>query len=108
MYARLNDELYKWLIGRSVDKGSARKQARGAARGYLGNALSTELIFSASVAQWKRMLRMRCSAHADGEIRAVFVEVLSELKKSRYASDFETFSLEPSPDGIGQCMAEKA
>lgn len=107
VYAKTVDHLQKWLTAKGVDKFTARKQARGAARGYLGNALSTELIFSASVAQWKRMLRMRCSAPADGEIRAVFVEVLSELKKSRYAADFETFSLEPSPDGIGQCMAEK-
>lgn len=106
-YTEVNDELYKWLLSRGVDKVTARKQARGAARGYLGNALSTELIFSASVAQWKRMLRMRCSAPADGEIRAEFVEVLTELRKSRYADEFEAFELVPAGDGLGSCSVER-
>lgn len=49
-----------------------RKQARGAARGFLGNALSTELIFSASVAQWRRMIAQRDNEAADAEIRDLF------------------------------------
>lgn len=107
-YVEVNDTLYAWLLSRGVDKTTARKQARGAARGYLGNALSTELIFSASAAQWKRMLRMRCSAPADAEIRADFVEVLTELKKSRYADEFKDFDLVPAQDGLGSCSVEKA
>lgn len=51
------------------------KQARGAARGVLANALQTEVIFSASVAQWRRMIAMRASEAADGEIREVFLKV---------------------------------
>ena len=51
---------------------AGRKQARGAARGLLGNALSTELIFSASVAQWKRMIGQRDNPAADAEIRNLF------------------------------------
>lgn len=107
IYSEVNESLYKWLLARGVDKGTARKQARGAARGYLGNALATELIFSASVGQWKRMLRLRCSAPADAEIRAVFVEVLHELKASRYADSFKNFDLVPSSDGMGSCAIEK-
>jgi thymidylate synthase ThyX len=108
LYARLSDELHKWLLARGVDKLTARKQARGAARGYLGNALYTELIFSGSVGQWKRMLKMRCCDASDGEIRAVFVEVLKELKTSRYAADFAAFELAPSSDTVGESAMERS
>lgn len=106
-YALVADDLQQWLISRGVDKFTARKQARGAARGYLGNALYTEIVFSASVAQWKWMLRMRCSKDADAEIRAVFVEVLRELKASRYGEDFKGFELLSSPDGLGMVSVER-
>jgi hypothetical protein len=106
-YSDVNEALYAWLLKKGVDKGTARKQARGAARGYLGNALSTEIIFSASVAQWKRMMRMRCCGPADAEIRAVFVEALLEFRNSRYADSFQQFELVPSSDGMGSCAVEK-
>lgn len=106
LYGDIVETLQPWLIDRGVDKFTARKQARGAARGYLGNALSTELIFSASVGQWKRMLRLRAVGPADAEIRAVFVQALADLKKSRYATDFENFRLEPASDGLGEVCIE--
>lgn len=99
--------LEKGLVERGVDKFTARKQARGAARGYLGNALYTEVVFSASVAQWKRMLKQRASAAADAEIRDVFCDALAVLKRSRYADDFSSFDLVPSADGLGYHLAEK-
>lgn len=106
-YKNAVETLESWLIKRGVDKFTARKQARGAARGKLGNALETQMIFSASVGQWKRMIRMRCHPAADAEIRAVYVQVLEDiLKKSRYAEDFKAFKLVPSPDGMGQCALE--
>jgi len=107
IYVEVVETLQPWLMEKGVDKLTARKQARGAARGYLGNALSTELVFSASVGQWKRMLRLRAVGPADAEIRAVFVQALAELKKSRYGADFERFHLEPSPDGLGEVCVEK-
>ena len=107
LYGDIVETLQPWLIDRGVDKFTARKQARGAARGYLGNALTTELIFSASVGQWKRMLRMRACPPADAEIRAAFVQALAELKNSRYAADFEKFSVAPSPDGLGEIAVEE-
>ncbi len=106
-YARVANTLQSWLKNKGVDKFNARKQARGAARGYLGNALYTELIFSASVAQWKRMLRMRCCDAADAEIRVVFSKILPELQKSRYGESFKGFCLEPSSDGIGMVAVER-
>lgn len=106
-YALVASRLQGWLLGKGVDKFTARKQARGAARGYLGNALETEIVFSASVGQWKRMMRMRCCGPADAEIRAVFAEALPELLKSRHAQDFSGFRLEDSKDGIGRVAVEE-
>jgi thymidylate synthase ThyX len=105
-YRLIAERLEGFLSRRGIDKTSARKQARGAARGYLGNALYTELIFSANVAQWKRMLRQRASRFADAEIRELFCKALVELKRSRYGERFKEFELAPSPDGIGQVAIE--
>lgn len=106
-YSLIVDRLERFLTRRGLDKTSARKQARGAARGYLGNALYTELIFSANVAQWKRMLRQRASVFADAEIRELFCKVLVELNRSRYGDRFSDFELRDSPDGIGQVAVEQ-
>lgn len=105
-YSKTAEQLQKWALSRGVDKFTARKQARGAARGYLGNALWTELIFSASVGQWKRMMRMRCCDAADAEIRNVFVDALDALKSSRYGADFSAFRLVPASDKTGMCAVE--
>ncbi len=87
-------------------KTSARKQARSAARGVLGHSLGTAMIFSASVRQWRHMLRMRAADAADAEIRALFAEcVLPVLQASRYGQDFADLSTQPASDGIGRCLA---
>lgn len=105
-YAARVDVLEPFLANVAhVDKLTARKQARGAARGFLGNALYTELIFSASVTQWRHMLRMRCSDHADAEIRVLFARALGELKRSRYGTSFQDMTLRPATDGIGEVLA---
>jgi|HubBroStandDraft_2_1064218.scaffolds.fasta_scaffold13246_5 thymidylate synthase ThyX len=106
IYQAMVPRLETWLIARGVDKTTARKQARGAARGYLGNALYTEVVFSANLAQWRRMLRQRLNAAADAEIRQVFAGVLRELQRSRYASSFAGWTTAPSPDGIGEVLVE--
>lgn len=85
-------QLYK-RIADTLDPIYGRKQARGAARGVLGNALSTEMIFSASVDQWKRMLRQRGGLLADNEIQRMYFSVLKCLKESAHAGEFETFSI---------------
>jgi len=105
-YSFVVQRLEPWLIGRGVEKLTARKQARGAARGYLGNALWTEMIFSASVAEWKWMMKLRCSGPADAEIRGIFCEALPELRASRYGDDFKNLELVPAPDGLGQMAVE--
>jgi thymidylate synthase ThyX len=97
--------LEPWLIEKGVDKATARKQARGAARGFLGNALQTSMIYSASIAQWRRILALRCHPAADAEIRMIMADALRCLKASRYSGRFEDLNLVPSPDGIGEVLA---
>ena len=93
-YKDVVDRLQAYLIDKGADKLTARKQARGAARGWLGNALETSMIFSASVAQWKRMIKQRANPAADGEIRTIYQDyVIPELKKSRYSDCFRNIGV---------------
>jgi len=87
-------------------KSTARKQARGAARGYLGNALLTEMIYTASVAEWRGIIALRLHEAADAEIRVLYAEVLRELKRSQYAREFNDMNMIPSPDGLGWVLGE--
>lgn len=105
-YLGIIDRLESWLLGRidpeaPYQKHTARKQARGAARGFLGNALKTELIFSASVNQWRHMNYMRAADAADAEIREIFIKALDVLKASRYGDRFKDLEVETSSDRIG-------
>ena len=94
-----------------LDNLSARKQARGAARGFLGNALQTELVFSASVQQWHWMLDQRASQWADAEIREIYAResatVIAALRESQYAEEFAAYKNAPSPDGIGSILVKE-
>lgn len=108
---------YKWWVEKLVPyvadrikddpyaKTTARKQARGAARGFLGNALETELIFSANIMQWKHIFRMRAAQAADGEIRVAACAALGALKGSRYGDRFSDLSLVEAGDGTGLMLA---
>ena len=93
-----------------LDNLSARKQARGAARGFLGNALQTELVFSASVQQWHWMLDQRASQWADAEIREIYAResatVIAALRESQYAEEFAAYKNAPAPDGIGSILVK--
>tara|TARA_R100001086_G_scaffold211678_1_gene127680 strand:- start:1426 stop:2505 length:1080 start_codon:yes stop_codon:yes gene_type:complete len=104
LYRRTVNAIQIDLQAQGVDAGTARKQARGAARGALGNALGTSMIFSASVAQWQRMLQQRMHPAADAEIRVLYGEILSELKRSVHGHAFEGMVTAPSPDGIGRVL----
>jgi thymidylate synthase (FAD) len=104
-YDRLVEGLQKEMKARGVDGTAARKQARGAARGVLGNALETQLVFSANVRQWKWMVQKRCSHAADAEIRVAFACALRLLKKAmpaRFAGG--DWDLLPAKDGIGEVV----
>lgn len=117
IYGRLVSQMQPWLkkdLDRRDPQGpyngaTARKQARGAARGFLGNALSTDMIFSASVAQWRHMLYMRAADAADAEIRMLYTRegqgVLAALRQSRYADSFADLTTVPASDGLGEALS---
>jgi len=100
--------LQGYLKNKGVDGTQARKQARGAARGFLGLALHTEMIFSAPVFAWRWMLSQRGTKLADAEIRVLYAtgykSVLNCLKASRYRHFFEDFEIGDCPDGIGSSL----
>ena len=96
--------LEDYLVSRGVSPVAARKQARGAAARYLPHGLRTEMIFTASIEGWKDMLRQRLSEAADGEIRAIYSDILRELKASAYGDRFAGYTEVPSPDGIGTVL----
>jgi thymidylate synthase ThyX len=68
-----------------TDKTAARKQARGAARGYLGNALASDMLFTTSVTGWKWILSQRKNKLADAEIREVYTPAWTALQSSSTA-----------------------
>jgi len=104
LYDKAVGELQNQLVERGADKLTSRKQARGAARQFLGTSLQTELIFSASVAQWRRMLLQRLTDAADAEIRSLFAMILEELKQSRYGERFGDMEVRAASDGIGVAL----
>jgi len=106
-YKALVDKLQAQLITDGADKFTARKQARGAARGLLGNALLTEMVFSASLTEWKWMLKLRANSAADAEIRVVFNEVFTMLSE-RFPSAFQGWTKHDCPDGLGYELREPA
>lgn len=88
-YISTSQSLYETVVELLETENIPRKQARGAARGLLGNALRTELVFSASVAQWKRMIAQRLTPFADQEIHDIFRDqVLPSLRSSQYADQY--------------------
>lgn len=99
---------YDWIVpllqdrltARGLDKTTARKQARGAMRGVLGNALETKMVFSASLAQWKHILTQRASDPADAEIRKMAAEHFWPALKARWPERFEGWEEIRSSDGL--------
>jgi thymidylate synthase ThyX len=111
-YDAVVDHLEGWLADTIIKEGTphrkraARKQARGAARGFLGNALETRMVFSAPVWAWRHIVKMRAADAADAEIRLVMADALRELQQSRYAPQFADLVLGPASDGIGRSLVD--
>ena len=103
VYDRMVEKLEAFCIAKGVDKLGARKQARGAARGILGNALETEMIWSANVRALRWVLEQRGSDAADAEIRSLALALYDVVKAEipAYALDYV---LAPATDGLGQTI----
>lgn len=93
-YLVLVNALQAFNLKKGMDEISARKQARGAARGSLGNALATELIFTASAARWKHIFRQRASLLADDEIRETCITLWKDMVDKTKFGSFYKFELE--------------
>lgn len=98
-YKLIVEALQRDLIDNGVDEFTARKQARGAARGLLGNALETELVWSANVRALRGMLEQRANPAADAEIRELAHEVWKIMVQELpiYFKDYEHIEC---PDGL--------
>lgn len=94
------------LIADGIDKVAARKQARGAARGMLGNALSTELVWSCNVRSLRNFLEQRASEFADAEIR-LLANCIYEICLSVVPEYFNDYTKVICPDGIGFGLTTK-
>ncbi len=99
-YALLVEKLQAWLIAKGTDKFTARKQARGAARGLLGNALMTEMVWTCNLRTLKTVLKQRAGAAADAEIR-LLANRLYEEALPYWPTYLGRYQKRPCPDGIG-------
>lgn len=88
------------LIARGVDKFTARKQARGAARGLLGNSLLTEMVWTCNIRAMKQILKQRANRHADAEIR-LMANRLYEEALPYWPTYLGCYLKRDCPDGIG-------
>jgi thymidylate synthase (FAD) len=99
-YKDVVEQLQTWLTSKGVDKLTARKQARGAARGLLGNALMTEMVWTCNLRALKTFLGQRAKAAADAEIR-VCANRLYEEALPYFPTYLGRYQKRPCPDGIG-------
>jgi thymidylate synthase (FAD) len=99
-YRQVVEQLQVWLISKGADKFTARKQARGAARGLLGNALTTELVWTANCRALKTVLDQRAKGAADAEIR-LLANRLYEEALPYWPSYLGCYQKRDCPDGIG-------
>ena len=99
-YSHLAREIQFHLEQNGADKQTARKQARGAARGVLGNALETSMVWTANIRALRNVIEQRASEFADAEIRLLANAMLDAALDvcPEYFSDYEKV---PCPDGIG-------
>jgi thymidylate synthase (FAD) len=105
-YDAIVEDLQAELIKGGVDKFTARKQARGAARGLLGNALCTSMVWSANIRALRTVIEQRANPAADAEIRVLANRIYEEASKvcPEYFDDYEKVAC---PDGIGYGLTTK-
>lgn len=100
LYSAVAERIQEQLVAMGVGATDARKQARGAARGLLGNALETELIWTANIRTLRHFIEMRASEAADGEIR-LLANVILESMAIVCPEYFNDYSYWPCKDEIG-------
>jgi thymidylate synthase (FAD) len=100
LYKLIAQGLENWLAEKGVDRQTARKQARGAARGVLPNALETSMLWTANIRALRNVLEQRASRFADAEIR-LLANALYEAAYEYAPNLLDDYDKSPCPDGIG-------
>ena len=99
-YRTVVEKLQAWLIAKGADKFTARKQARGAARGLLGNALCTEMVWTVNLRALRGIIDQRVKAAADAEIRILFGRIYEEALPY-WPTYLGVYRKRECPDGLG-------
>jgi thymidylate synthase (FAD) len=79
-------------------KTDRRKRVQQTARSVLPNETETILVMSGNVRAWRHMIEMRTDAHAETEIRDLFLRVFLCLRKAEPLL-FGDYALDAFPDG---------
>ena len=106
-YQLIADDVEAGLLANGVDKATARKQARGAARLILPNGIETELIWSANIRTLRHVVEMRADDAADAEIRALGIALLGIMQVEAPAY-FKGYEVVEAADGIGLVVRKDA
>jgi thymidylate synthase (FAD) len=103
-YSAVVELVQAYLEAKGTDRLAARKQARGAARGVLGNALETALVWTANLRALRNVIEQRASVHADAEIRLLANALLDAAWPvcPEYLCDY---TRDDCPDGIGYAVS---
>jgi len=80
------------------DKTLRRKLARQAARSVLPNATETKIFVTANARALRHFIELRCSEHAETEIREVAAQMLQILRRES-PGIFADYEWVPLPDG---------
>jgi thymidylate synthase (FAD) len=100
VYANVAMRVMDWLERKGTDHATALKQARGAARGWLGNALESSMVWSANVRALRHVLEQRASPFADAEIR-LWANRLYEVSLDVVPEFLSDYVKVECADGIG-------
>lgn len=93
-YKQLSDDLFD-RHKHIDDKVLRRKVSREAARHLLPNSTETKIVVTGNVRAWRNFLELRCSLHAEQEIRRLAIMILGLLKKEA-GSLFSDFAVNPA------------
>lgn len=105
-YTTVIAKLQPILETNGCDKTTARKQARGAARGFLGNALCTSLVWTANIRALRNCIEQRASAAADAEIRVLYNKIYNAA--NAVAPEwFDDYVKVDCADGVGFGLTTK-
>jgi thymidylate synthase (FAD) len=103
-YAFLTEYLAEKVARTSEgNKTEDRKKAREAARSVLPNATETKLFLSANARAMRHFFSLRCSRHADAEIRRFAIKLLRTMQVEAPAL-FEDFEIRTLADGSEEAI----